>query len=388
LGWARIKTHGNVPGGRSGHESVLVGSTLYVFGGCVGDSAGNGVATNQFYAFDLIRKDWRRIQGHGDAPARRASFCMVRSSNKENRLLVIGGAGGDSDTGNRVEQLKGDVHEYDIKTQCWRRLVCKEQCPSKFCWFYGQSISDAEDGVLLCFGGSTGIFYTNDVYVFNTKTLEGAPVPTSGSPPSARYKHSALVFRGGLWIFGGGAYRPSTKYMDVYRLDLLSLTWRAVQASPDQSVCGDRYPAGRVAHSCVLDPRSSHVYIWGGFDTLLNRLQDLWAFDMEAEAWLQVTQDPEGLEENDVWEVPIPQPRAFHSAFYYEDSMYLFGGAGGKARFADMWSYRFRAQPNSLVRLAAHGVVGVISDHGKKKERSKALPEELQEMVKEVQKEL
>lgn len=54
------------------------------------------------------------------------------------------------------------------------------------------------------FGGyDKDTFVSNDLYEFNFHTLTWKKVKTKGRYPKDRYHHSAVVYKGSMYIFGG-----------------------------------------------------------------------------------------------------------------------------------------------------------------------------------------
>jgi len=54
------------------------------------------------------------------------------------------------------------------------------------------------------FGGyDKDTFVSNDLYEFNFNTLTWKKVKTKGRYPKDRYHHSAVVYQGSMYIFGG-----------------------------------------------------------------------------------------------------------------------------------------------------------------------------------------
>ena len=80
---------------------------------------------------------------------------------------------------------------------------------------------------------------------------------TTGSKPSVRYYHTAILDGSDMVVFGGtlNGYSGS-RVNDAYKLDLQTNTWTAI------STTGSR-PIGRSSHTAVLD--GSDMVVFGGY---------------------------------------------------------------------------------------------------------------------------
>ena len=160
-----------------------------------------------------------------------------------------------------------------------------------------------------------------------------------GEPPCQRSLHSAAVWNGNLYIFGG--YSGSQRCNDLHCYNFASQRW-SLEGAGDSSVVvamgdvdGNR-PSPRDRHiSCVW---GSGLYVFGGFDGL-TRVNDLYRYDLELRRWTCIPAAGSH----------VPSPRHSHAAVVYGDSMYVFGGYDGSYR-CDFHQFDFRAQEWSLVR--------------------------------------
>ncbi|CAM9836983.1 unnamed protein product, partial [Heterosigma akashiwo] len=262
--WQQVVSTGSMPGERSGHSVLAMNGQVFLFGGC-GGSEGNTPCMSDFICFNLSTLNWSKVQAEGTTPSPRASFEMCRGCLPDT-LIIAGGTGS--------EGICGDMHEYNARTRRWRQLVARDD-PGSRCRYYGQTACPWGDRTLVLFGGSSGHEYTDHLYTFDLETLRFAgPVATTGDRPSARYKHQAVVVGDELYVLGGGAYKPTAPQLDIFRLDLTRWHWERVAAA-------GAAPPARVAHTCAYDPRSRALYLWGGFDAELERLNDFYRLDLD-----------------------------------------------------------------------------------------------------------
>ena len=88
-------------------------------------------------------------------------------------------------------------------------------------------------------------------------------VHTTGELPSARMRHSAVLFENKMIVFGGRS-NPSQPMEDVYVLDLDCLVWKKVES---------KGPCGRFRHAATLCPLG--MFVFGG-KTDGESLNDSW----------------------------------------------------------------------------------------------------------------
>lgn len=182
--WVKLQTCGPCPSPRSGHDVAVVGTKLYLFGGCGGDNDAIN-CLDDLYSFDLETHRWERVPAAAasDLPTARASFGMCNGPDPFT-VIVAGG------TGVEMDSLRSDVMSFDTRTRRWRKLNCGEgETPSRF---YGQTVCRYGSSLLL-FGGSTGLHYTNDLFEYNLETNSYRKLVTHGRRPSPRYKHQVRL---------------------------------------------------------------------------------------------------------------------------------------------------------------------------------------------------
>mmetsp|Transcript_14462 Transcript_14462/g.18897 ORF Transcript_14462/g.18897 Transcript_14462/m.18897 type:complete len:518 (-) Transcript_14462:217-1770(-) len=318
--WVRIPQVGDIPGKRSGHAVVALGDKAYLFGGC-GETNN---FSDAFYSFNLSSHCWKKLL---PGPCARASFELALGAD-DGTIIMAGGTSKDG--------LQGSMYEFNIYTRQWRQIVFEvgEDIAMDFLTSYGQTVRAYEKS-LIGFGGSKGTSYSNKVVKMNLKLLKCEELQTSGPVPSCRYKHAALIVEDQMFIVGGGSYRPDTEFIDVYALGLHTLKW--TRFDPTGSP-----PAGRAAHTCVYDDFARSMYVWGGFNEALERINDFHCLNLDTMTWSPIRCNSGS-----------PPARAFHSAALHDSTLYIFGGADGETRFEDVWKYTFRQSPPSLMVLAA-----------------------------------
>ena len=85
--WSRIPEKEMWPAKRYGHAAVVVGSTMFVFGG----KDGNGTCLNDFWSFDVDKLVWKRVNASNRGPSlaksiERSEECFYSGSSTEGQL--------------------------------------------------------------------------------------------------------------------------------------------------------------------------------------------------------------------------------------------------------------------------------------------------------------
>ena len=179
--------------------------------------------------------------------------------------------------------------------------------------FRGTAVTHT-DGYMYIFGGiATPTIYYNDVYKLNLTTGLWTEVTTTGTPPTTRHGHSAIIYDGYMYIFGG--YDGTTRYADTLKLNLTTYEWTTVSTSGTP-------PTGRYQHSAVyyLDGSTPYMYIFGGM--LLVTQQDTHRLNLSTNAWSNTLS----------YSGTRPSIRREHTAVVYGTKMWVFGGWDGTTK--------------------------------------------------------
>ena len=167
----------------------------------------------------------------------------------------------------------------------------------------------------------------NDVWALS---LSGTPawseITPAGSPPSARYAHTAIYdpVRDRMVVFGGqeGGAWPEGVRNDVWELSLSGdPIWSELTPAGD-------LPTGREAHTAIYDPVRDRMVVFGGLNYLPR--SDVWALSLSGTpAWSELS--PAGNP---------PPGRLWHTAIYdpERDRMVVFGGNDFSHHHADAWA--------------------------------------------------
>lgn len=172
------------------------------------------------------------------------------------------------------------------------------------------------EGTMWIFGGQisttgTSTVLSNTIIAYNIEKNEWWSVnPTSSSAlPTPRKGHSAIVYNDTMLIFGGcGA--SSEAYNDMWVYSFESNTWAEVRTTHGQQ------PPPRYTHASeILD---SNWYIYGGQDGSKD-LSDFHVYDLKTSSWYQVELSGE---------TPVkPQAKQGGRLIAFEGRLVLIGGS-------------------------------------------------------------
>ncbi|KAI0337683.1 galactose oxidase [Trametopsis cervina] len=133
------------------------------------------------------------------------------------------------------------------------------------------------DGIAWIFGGCDDKGCWKDVWCFNTETMQWSNPSTLGDIPPPCRAHTATLVDRRIVMFGGG--ESSRYYNDVYVLDTVTRTWSHPEfpEPPEDSVAPPTIPPRRRAHTAVL--YRGRIWIFGGGNGT-QALNDLWTLEV------------------------------------------------------------------------------------------------------------
>ena len=385
--WTPLATSGTPPSPRRG-ASVAYDSQrqrMIVFGGATASTV-----TNDLYTLDLASGAWAPLAASGSAPQPRA-YASALYDALADRLLIVGGEDGSpfgftvigsaqlllsgtptwqgtfltNDTRgslvydsahNRGLLYGGFVDQIGpVTNQTWAidlsgfpsasRLVPTAATPTGLA--YESAVFDPVRNQVVVFGGAyLGGFepgFSNNTAALVLPVYQFPnPLPDphydwiafgSGTPPAARYGHSAIrdPDHDRMMVFGGNTFytTPAVQH-DVWALPFATGVW-------SQLVPTGAIPQGRFQHTAIYDGPRHRMIVFGGsttgpFDPPAPPLNDVWQLDLSVDppAWSQLV--PFGT----------PPPARFgHSAIHDLDNhrMIVFGGRDANlTSLNDVWS--------------------------------------------------
>ncbi|KAF9901125.1 Negative regulator of mitotic exit [Linnemannia zychae] len=199
---------------KSGHTAVNIGQYIIFFGGW--DST-TGQCDDTLHVYHTIRKEWNRppIQGQLPTPRHSHSGCNVGST-----MYIFGG---------QVDNYYlGDIVAMDMKTITqnprWEVIEPQTESPPARS---GHSASVYE-GKIYIFGGADADYFYNDIWCFDTRALTWTPIPASGYLPTGRHGHSSAIVEGVLYVFGGSS-PDGSDLNDAYAFRIQERRWYLFQ---------------------------------------------------------------------------------------------------------------------------------------------------------------
>ena len=343
--WNILSSSTAYPAGRDWTAMIVdpVRDRLVVYGGSL------PARTNDVLAFALGgTHPWTTLTPSAPRPLRGTVFVYdpVR-----NRMLQFGGIDASNIAYNELWSL--DMNGPAV----WTRLTPAGTQPEPR--GYMSAVYDAARDRVLVYGGVNFIpfqVYTN-VWALNLAgTPTWQPLSPTGTPPSARYVHSAIIdpIRDRMVVFGGTG--GSTNNNEVWTLDL-----GGTPAWTFQPVSDPMIPVARWAHGAIYDPVGDRMIVNGGTDAPgPHAFQETWALSLAGAFHWQL------LPLNN----PLPDAR-YLAAYAYDpgrNRMLVYGGADRAGHsWTDAWALQLGAtdqwvalQPAGVTPLPHGGAAGAF----------------------------
>lgn len=278
--WERKLLKGDIPPPSSGGCGVILGDTLYFFGGVIKTDLDFDGNTNDFYALDLLSMTWTHLNPSGTPPI---PCEKLVGWGHDGKVYFFGGFG---------------------------------PLPERHVFF--QYIMDDE----------TGCAWNNQFFSYNPQTNSWEWPFVNGQTPSPRAAHAGDKCGSQMFISGGRL--KTVRKNDLYVLDMDTMTW-----SGNINESADRVPPGRSWHSFTfISPNRAVLY--GGFSTYNNVLNDCWFVDISSIDECANEQDAQASRTSK-WKVQYILPpygqrfclrRFWHKTLFFEDKgdLICFGG--------------------------------------------------------------
>ncbi|KAL5540255.1 hypothetical protein UlMin_044495 [Ulmus minor] len=171
-----------------------------------------------------------------------------------------------------------------------------------------------------------------------------------GTAPGARSSHAIVVVGQKAYAFGGefSPRVPVDNNLHVYDLD--TMTWSIAEVTGD-------VPPPRVG--VTMAAVGSTIYVFGGRDSEHKELHELYSFDTCTNEWTLLSNSDTG-----------PLHRSYHSTTADDHHVYIFGGCGVAGRLNDLWAYDVVSQkwiqfPSPGDKLKGRGGPGLVVAQGK-----------------------
>ena len=199
------KTETTLPGeGLNAPTVSIVDNKLYVAGGF---TAVTNVPTNEVQVYSLKTHQWAEAS---PLPNPRGGHVAVVLDGK---IHLFGG-------GNSVSTL-ADHSEYDPATNKWHDLAPLPRAE-------GSPAAVVVDGKIYVIGGRSGFSDFGDVYIYDHLT----DTWSTGPSIEPRGTAGAVVYCGGIYLFGGESQSQKKNLDSVLRFDLQRNVWESVSPMP------------------------------------------------------------------------------------------------------------------------------------------------------------
>ncbi|XP_050077949.1 kelch domain-containing protein 3 [Anopheles maculipalpis] len=228
-----------------------------------------------------------------------------------------------------------DVHVLNTHNMRWAPIPAVEDENGVPCKYpevpfqrYGHTAVAFGSKVYL-WGGRNDEIVCDILFCFDTKTRKWTRPSVTGTVPGARDGHSACIYDERMYIFGGFEESIDKFSCDVYYLDLRTMHWTYVNTLGEP-------PSYRDFHSAtVLNHR---MYVFGGRSDAVapyHSQEEIYCpnikyLDLKADRWYTPKTTGE-----------IPVGRRSHSAFTYNNKIYIFAGYNGNIdkHFNDLYCF-------------------------------------------------
>ncbi|KAF9432469.1 Negative regulator of mitotic exit [Entomortierella beljakovae] len=312
LFWTQRRILGSNPFPRFQHTSSVTstGTDIFVFGG-----SQRGVPKSDLYVIDTVSLQCQAVTPAGaDPPMPKSGHAAV---NIGQYIIYFGGW--DQTTG----QCDDSLHVLHTARREWNKPTIQGPLPTPRHSHTGSSVGTT----MYIFGGQVDNYYLGDILAFDMKTITQNPrweviEPQTESPP-ARSGHSAAVFEGKIYVFGGAD--ADYFYNDIWCFDTRAITWTPIPAS-------GYLPSGRHGHACTIV--DGVLYIFGGNSPDGTELNDAYAFRINERRWYLFQNMGQAA-----------TPRYGHTMCTVKDKIYILGGESEQMLQEDAASIYFLEIP-------------------------------------------
>jgi hypothetical protein len=268
--WSRPDIQGPVPPGCEDHVAIFdpVGHRMIVHGG------ENGLTANQTWSLDLKTFRWRDLTD-STSPAREDHTAIYDS--RARRMVIFGGRDntGTVDYVNEWRLLAFDLDPRSPKFEKWVELECGDvHAPGRS--DHG-AVYDPIKNRMVVFGGWDKVEhrYLDDTWACDfADTPDGKgrwkKIKAKNSHPPMRRHESGIYDAQRNWFVVYGGFGDQGYLNDVWAFDLTRDVWMNITPGPQP----------RLDHLAVYDPRRGQMLVYGGDAHLARKFHDVWELDV------------------------------------------------------------------------------------------------------------
>ncbi|XP_058051575.1 leucine-zipper-like transcriptional regulator 1 homolog isoform X1 [Ahaetulla prasina] len=263
--WNPVKQSKTSPCDRYKHACCICRGFLYVYGGRRNSSL------SDFWRFKIVSNEWEELENSNDGPEELEEHTMV---DYQDILYIFGGM-----VDSAFTQKRNPLWIYDTGATKW--IACRlpavageVQVPVNR---KGHS-AVVYRGNMYIYGGYIDIKgVSQEFWTFHFDTKQWAPLSaaSSGSSPGPRHGHSAVVYGNGMYLFGG--LMGLSEQKDFWMWDFIATNWSSIRRSQG--------PPRVVGHSALI-LEDSMLVLGGGLSS--NKPNStLWQYHFPSQMWIK-----------------------------------------------------------------------------------------------------
>lgn len=259
----------------------------------------------------MSKEGWTHVSTNPSTPGRPPCQRSLHAAAVLNdSMYVFGGYDGL----NRVN----DFYEFHFPSRSWRQITTN--APPQPAQQGGGGLFDTlnEGGELSAAGNHNNNRggHNNNQRPYNNNSVN--TVIATGTVPSPRDRHAAVVHQSSFYIFGG--FDGTSRVSDLYAFDVDRLVWREVR--PRIVAPNNNNNADDLFNNANLGERVAELRLNNNAGAIINRQPHQPIMNNAA---------PEERGANNI-QLHHPSPRHSHAAVVYNNSMFVFGGYDGSYR--------------------------------------------------------
>jgi len=199
----------------SRHVAVLISDKLWIFGGSHSSPV---VKTNDLWKFDLVTQNWEKVVGFGVPPSPRSDHSAVVVGKS---IFIFGGSDDKVSPLNDVHRFDTETLTWstlDVKGNPPSvRSGHTTIAVGNNIFLFGGARWDSRT--------SQWLSKSNELFIFDTVTYTWTKPSTSGRPPAVSTFAASFLLGNHIWIIGGGRIDGDYVSDTIYLLDCVTLKW-------------------------------------------------------------------------------------------------------------------------------------------------------------------
>ena len=268
--WSKPTIPGPAPPESEDHVAILdpIGHRMIIHGG------ENGLTSNKLWSLDLKTFRWRDMTDT-TSPGREDHTAIYDSRGK--RMVIFGGRNntGTIDYVNEWRLSALDLDPHSPSFEKWTELGCGDlHAPGRS---DHAAVFDAIKNRMVIFGGWDKVAHTfmNDTWAYYFADSPDSAgrwkkIKAKESHPPMRRHVTGAFDAGHNWFVCFGGYGEEGFLNDVWAFDLAADKWINITPGPQP----------RLDHLAVFDPRRKQLLVYGGDAHLSRKFHDLWELDV------------------------------------------------------------------------------------------------------------